>query len=237
MKHIQDFSTFKTDVVTEHIIPLIEKYGEDFLTEGKIGDWIILAPKIRRLQERANQLRIRAAREEVKQRKAMERAIEMGKDPKPARLWELLQKKIDALEDNAREYELEAIEISQGNDYLRRVQRVARLRGAIKVNNEKYAIADAEERRELMKNNQSMTQIIKKEEKIIEDKIKIDKERIQNIQDKLKEEKKKESAKKKEEKEKELNPVDMYFKERSANSFRKRVSDEAKKKVVDGLKP
>jgi hypothetical protein len=60
-------------------------------------------------------------------------------------MWKILQQKLDAMEDNAREYEAEAITLAGGNEYLRKVQRITRLKGAVRVNNERIALAEAAE--------------------------------------------------------------------------------------------
>jgi len=144
------------------------------MNEGRVGDWIIHAPKIRNIQKKANAMRLKAAHAEAEQRKSIEKAREMGKDPDLGRMWTLLQQKLDAWEDTAREYEAEAMELTSGNQYLQKVQRVTRLKGALKVNAEKIAVATSEERRELTRRNKEYDNIIRTETRVINDKIKAD---------------------------------------------------------------
>lgn len=214
MKHILKFSYYIKDELTEEIESITDEF-KSIIKEGKLGDWMFVAPKIRKLQEKANQLRIRAARAEARQKQEIDRAVEMGKKPDTGRMWELLQKKKDAWEEMAREFELEAQELGSGNDYLRRVQRAARLEGNIKVNKEKIAVAESEERRELNKANREMQRIIRAEEKIIRDKMEADKATL-----KVAELKDKEIEKAEDKVKKEANPVTMYFKGNSAERLR-----------------
>jgi hypothetical protein len=171
---------FKDDPYSE----LIEEclvINDEKINEGKIGDWIFIVPQIKKLQEKANRLRLKSARAEAVQRKEIDRAVDLGKDINTSRMWNLLQKKLDSWEDSAREYELEAIEIAQKNDYLRRVQRAERLKGKIKINKEKISVAESEERRELIKDNKKMLSVIKDEEHIVINKIKDEKERQRDV--------------------------------------------------------
>lgn len=219
MKYLNPYKN--KDELTEKIDSAIEDY-KDFLTEGKIGDWLIRAPKIRRLQEKANQLRLRAVRAEAEQRKQIDRVIAAGGRVDAGRMWELLQHKLDAWEDTAREYEMEADDIAKGSDTLRRVRRAAKLKGTFKINSEKIAEAESEERRELMKHNNEILRIIRQEERIIADKTEADRLRLQ-IQ------KEKELAKTAGAKA--VDSKSMYFDNKKAEDYRKvRIEKEKAKK-------
>jgi len=159
----------------------IESIDESLLLENKLGDWLFRAPKIRRLQNKANERRIKAAHLEMEQRREIEQAVEQGKNPDRARMWELLQHKLDALESEAREYEEEARRIAEGNDYLRRVQRVSKLKGSLTLHQERFSVASDEEKRELSRQNNNIKKIISDETKIINDKIASDEDKLKQL--------------------------------------------------------
>lgn len=175
MKFIIEYEDSKTSFF--NIDNILEEY-QFIILEAKIGDWLLKAPKVRKLQEKANSKRLDAVHLEAKQRKAIDAAEESGKDIDKSRMWKLLQDKLDALEDMAKEYEEEAINAAGGNDYLRKVRRVTRLKGVIKMNKEKITVAEAEEKRELSKQNKNHEKIIREETRDINDKIKDDKNRL-----------------------------------------------------------
>jgi hypothetical protein len=157
---------------------------EALLVENKLGDWLFRAPKIRRFQMKANERRIQAAHLEMNQRREIEQAVEQGKNPDRARMWELLQNKLDSLEAEAREYEEEARRIAEGNDYLRRVQRVAKLKGSLTLHQERYSVASDEEKRELSRQNNNIKKIISDETKVINDKIASDADKLKELKQK-----------------------------------------------------
>lgn len=167
MKYLNPYNN--SDKIFEEIQSVIDDYT-DMLQEGRLGDWLLKAPKIRRLQEKANQLRLRAVRAESAQRRQIDSVIANGGRVDAGRMWELLQHKLDAWEDTAREYEMEADDIAKGSDYLRRVRRIVKLKGTFRINNEKVAEAESEERREIMKNNTGILRTIRQEERIISNK-------------------------------------------------------------------
>ena len=175
MKFITEYDDSKTSFL--NIDNIIKEY-EEILLEANIGDWLLRAPKVRKAQEKANAKRLEAVYLEAKQRRDIDDAVEKGKKVDKGRMWKLLQDKLDALEEMAKEYEEESIAASAGNDYLRKVRRVTRLKGVIKMNKEKIAVAEGEEKRELTKQNKEYKKIIGYETKDINDKIKDDKDRL-----------------------------------------------------------
>ena len=181
MKYLDPYNN--KDEVFENINKLIVDY-QDLIQEGRFSEWLLVAPKIRRLQEKANQLRIRCARAEAAQRRQIDYATARGSKVDVARMWELLQQKIDAWEDTAREYENQAEELSSGSVYLQKVRTLTRLKGVLKVNKEKIAVAEGEERRELMKTRVALTKHVQTLERTISDKTEAEKLRLDLIKQK-----------------------------------------------------
>jgi hypothetical protein len=182
MRFIKDYNTEKYSFL--NIDNLLEEYGIYFIIESKIGDWIIEAPKVRKAQELANAKRYQAITMESKQRKEIDVAKAKGQDVDISRMWELLQNKLDALEDMAKEYDQEGIDAAGSNEYLKKVRRVTRLKGVIAVNNEKIADAEREERRELQRKNNEYKVVVQSESKEISDKIKEDKKKMAELKKK-----------------------------------------------------
>ena len=183
MKYLNSYSN--ADPLFEKIESIVVDYY-DIILESKLGDWLIAAPKIRRLQEKANQLRIRCARAEAMQKRQIDYALSRGMSVDSGRMWELLQNKIDAWEDTAREYENRAEEIAAGSEYLRKVRSVAKMKGVFKVNREKIAVAEAEERRELQKQNVILQRKIREDERILADKAESEKIRLEMAKERMK---------------------------------------------------
>lgn len=175
MKYIVDYNDSKTSFF--NIDNILREYNEIIL-EGKFGDWLINAPKVRKMQEKANSERLSAVRLEAKQRQDIDAAESSGKKIDKARMWKLLQDKLDAHEDMAKEYEDEANILAGTNQYLMKVRRVSRLKGIIKANGEKIRISSSEEKRELSKKNKELQKIVNDETKLINDKIKEDKDKM-----------------------------------------------------------
>ena len=171
MKYTDKYEDFNIDYY------LIEAYIDELpIEEGRIKDWLINSPKIRDLQRKANHARLNAARSEVEQRRKIDQAKDMGKSVDAGRMWAILQQKLDAYEDLAREYEAEAARRSEGSVYLSKIQRVERMKGMLRVNNERIKISQEEEARELNRRNKEYMENIRKETELINDKIKRDTE-------------------------------------------------------------
>ena len=131
-----------------------KKYNElfindDIILEGKLWNWIWIAPKIKRLQQKANDERMMAVREAAKQREQIEQAIKTGRNINIDKLQSALERKLEARENMAVEYEQEAEELAAGNPYLMKVKRTIRLKGVVELNRLKISSANAEEAKEL----------------------------------------------------------------------------------------
>ena len=184
MKFLETYENHIEESFNEELINTLIDLFNNQLNEGRISDWFVYAPKVKNLQEKANLLRLKAARQEIDQRRQIERAFSEGKKPNIERMWALLQTKLDALEDNAKEYEAEALEIAGSNEYLRKVQRISRLKGQLRVNNERVKIAEGEERKELMRQNTEKMGIIASDTKEVNIKMKEDEKAIKELEKK-----------------------------------------------------
>ena len=128
----------------EFVIDSLEALHEfiDTLNEGNALSWLfhkgkeqfVDAPKIRELQQQANDLRCRAAMEEENFRNIIKKAIQENKSFDLEKLKQVLIKKKRIFLSTAQEYENQAIEAAGTNQYLITLQRTLRNEGLIAAN-------------------------------------------------------------------------------------------------------
>lgn len=205
----------------------IKKINESDIIEEGLGEWLFKAPKVRKLQKKANDIRMQAAKAEYEQKSKIEDAMKRGKSPDVRNMWKLLQDKLDAWEDTAREYEQEAMAIAGGSAYLQKVQRVTRFKGQIEINKVRIQYASKAEVEELDKKNSELKRKVEDYESEIMDKIKSDKEKMSSEKkseyDKLVNLKKSQIDRKLQQKDDTpVDAQDVYFDSRKANKMRQK---------------
>lgn len=174
MKYFNTYTGFSEDVSSIDLIIEENDYNIikilDILDEGrlksfliraknKIGDWTVKAPKVRKLQEKANAEYIKAIQARVKFRKdteviATEATTKAKKlDHDFLRIKTVMEKKVAIHIKMAHAHEKMANSIIDDNPYLQKVKRITRYKGKIAENNMLLDKALEEEEFELNADN------------------------------------------------------------------------------------